>query len=93
MDVENDQPRMMRLLDGRYASNRTVYPISVQTQLSRMTYNNQNMSSYIDQYTSLYSKLERMGKDAAVPETYKAPILLASIDQLKIGVHCGCINN
>lgn len=45
-----------------------------------MTYNNQNMSAYIDQYTSLFSKLEIMGKDAAIPKTHKAPILLASID-------------
>jgi len=29
---------------------------------------------------SLFAQLERMGKDSAIPETHKAPMLLASID-------------
>lgn len=80
MEADDDPVRMLKLLDARYASNRTVSRIAVQTQLFRMTYNGQNMSSYIDKFTSLFSQLERMGKDAAIPETHKAPMLLASID-------------
>ena len=80
IDIDDDPARMMQLLDARYASNRTVSRIAVQTQLFRMSYTGQNMSTYIDQYTSLFSQLERMGKDAAIPETQKAPLLLASID-------------
>ena len=38
------------------------------------------MSKYIDDFTSLFSQLEFMGKNAAIPETHKAPMLLASID-------------
>lgn len=38
------------------------------------------MSPYTDQFTSLISQLERVGKDAAIPESRKASILLASID-------------
>ena len=38
------------------------------------------MSAYIDQYASLFSQLERMGKDAAIPESHKAPMLLAPIN-------------
>jgi len=80
MEAEDDPARMMKLLDARYASSRTVSRISVQTQLFRMNYSGQNMSTYVDQFTSLFSQLERMGKDAAIPESHKAPMLLASID-------------
>lgn len=80
MEAEDDPARMMKLLDARYASSRTVSRIAVQTQLFRMNYTGQNMSTYIDQFTSLFSQLERMGKDAAIPESHKAPMLLASID-------------
>jgi len=80
MEADDDPSKMLRLLDARYASSRTVSRIAVQTQLFRMSYKGQNMSSYIDQFTSLFSQLERMGKDAAIPETHKAPMLLASID-------------
>ena len=80
MDVDDDPGKMLDLLDARYASNRTVSRIAVQTQLFRMSYSGQDMASYVDQYTSLFSQLERMGKDAAIPESHKAPMLLASID-------------
>ena len=80
LEADDDPVKMLQLLDARYASNRTVSRIAVQTQLFRMTYKDQNMSTYVDQYTSLFSQLERMGKDAAIPETHKAPMLLASID-------------
>ena len=81
MDVDDNTARMLQLLDSRYASNRTVSRIAVQTQLFRMSYNCQDMSSHIDQYTSLFSQLVRMGKDSAIPESHKAPMLLASIEQ------------
>lgn len=45
-----------------------------------MTNNGQNMSDYVDQFAALFSQLDRMGKDAAIPESYKAPMLLACID-------------
>ena len=80
MDAEDDPARMLQLLDSRYASNRTVSRISVQTQLFQMLYTDQNISTYIDQYTSLFSQLECMGKDAAIPESHKASMLLVSID-------------
>lgn len=80
MDVDDDPKRMMELLDSRYACNRTVSCIAFQTQLFYMTYTCQNIWAYVDQNTSLFSQLERMGKDAAIPETHKAPMLLASID-------------
>lgn len=80
MDVDDDPALMLKLLDDRYASSRTVSRIAVQTQLFRMSYNGQNMSEYVDHFTSLFSQLDRMGKDAAIPESHKAPMLLASID-------------
>lgn len=80
LDADDDPARMLKLLDARYASNRTVSRIAVQTQLFRMRYIDQNMSTYVDTYTALFSQLERMGKDSAIPESHKAPMLLASID-------------
>lgn len=38
------------------------------------------MSSYIDQYTALFSQLEFMGKDVATPESQKTHMPLSSID-------------
>lgn len=80
LEADEDPARMMKLLDARYACSRTVSRIAVQTQLFRMSYTGQNMSAYIDQYSSLFNQLEQMGKDAAIPESHKAPMLLASID-------------
>lgn len=80
MDAEDDPVRVLEQLDARYASNRTISKIAVQTQLFRMSYTGQNRSNYIDQFTSLLSQLERMGKDIAIPNTRKAPVPLASID-------------
>lgn len=79
-DADGDPARMLMLLDTRYASNRTVSRIAVQTQLYRMRYKGQDMAKYIDEYTALFSQLEFMGKEVAIPETHKAPMLLASID-------------
>lgn len=80
LDAGDDPVRMLQLLDARYASNRTVSRIAVQTQLFRMRYKDQDMSLFVDTYGSLFSQLEQMGKDAAIPESHKAPMLLASID-------------
>lgn len=40
----------------------------------------QNMESCIDQFSASCSQLERILKDVAIPQTYKAPMLLPSID-------------
>ena len=79
-EVDDDPAMMVKLLDARYASNRTVSRIAVQTQLYRMRYKDQDMSKYIDEYTALFSQLEFMGKSVAIPDAHKAPMLLASID-------------
>lgn len=71
---------MIKLLDAKYASSRTASRIAAQTQLFRVAYSCQNMPKYIHQYASVFNQLERMGKDAAIPESHKAPMLLASID-------------
>ena len=39
------------------------------------------MPRYIDDFESLFSQLERMGKQTAIPETHKAPLLLASLSE------------
>jgi hypothetical protein len=78
-DVDDDPDRMLALLDDRYASSRAASRIAVQTQLYRKTYNGGDMATFIDEFGTLFSQLERMGKDAAIPESHKAPMLLAAI--------------
>lgn len=73
--------RMLDLRDTIFASNRTVPRIAIRAWLFRMFYKARDMPSYIDQYTSLFSKLERMGKDSAIPDSHKAPMLFACNDQ------------
>lgn len=76
-----DEPaKMLKLLDAWYASNRTVSRTEVQTHLFRMSYNGQDTSHYIDQYVSLFLLLERMGKNTAILEIHKVPMLLAAIN-------------
>lgn len=38
------------------------------------------MALYVDKYISLAAQLEQKGKEAAIPETHKAPVTLAYID-------------
>lgn len=80
MDVDNDPGRMLKVLDARYAYISTVSLIAVQTELCRMSYKGQSMSELVDQFATLFSQWVRMGNIAAIPESYKAPMLLASID-------------
>lgn len=68
LDAGDNPKKMLKLLGARYASNRTVSRIATQTQIFRMKYNRQNMTEYIDEYTYLYSQLERMGDQVAIPE-------------------------
>ena len=78
-DVDDDPKKMLKMLDERYAPNRATSRIAVQTQLYRKVYDGGCMATFVDEFKSLFSQLERMGKDAAIPETHKAPMLLASI--------------
>lgn len=80
IEADDDPAKMLKPLDARYASNRTVSCIAAQTQLFCVSSSGQNMHDYIDQYMSLFLQLERMGKDAAILQTNKAPMLLASIN-------------
>lgn len=80
LEADDDPACMRKLLDARYASSRTASRIAVQTQLSRMSYTGQHMFTFIDQYTALFNQLGRVGKEAAIPEGHKAPMLLAWID-------------
>ena len=75
-----DPMKMLELLDKRYASTRTATRICVLTSVySKRFEAKDNMPRYIDEFESLFSQLERMGKDAAIPESHKAPLLLASM--------------
>lgn len=82
MDVGDDPGHISRLLDALYASNRTLSRIAVQTPLFRMSYNGQNMSNCFDQLATLFSQLDRWEKDAAIPDLYRAPMRLESIDPI-----------
>lgn len=81
MDLDDDLSRMLQLLDSWKGATRTVSRIAVQKQLHRMSHYSQNMASNIDQYKSLFSRLERIDKDSAIADTGKAPKLWAIINQ------------
>jgi len=75
-----DPLKMLELLDARFASKRATTRISVLTAVYQKKYSGkQDMDEYVNDFANLFSQLERMGKDTAVPETHKAPLLLASI--------------
>lgn len=38
------------------------------------------MSKYVDEYSSLFSQLEIIGKEISIPEIHKSLMFLASID-------------
>jgi gag-polypeptide of LTR copia-type len=78
-DVDDEPDRMLALLDDRYAFSRAASRIAIQTQLYRKIYNSGDMATFIDEFGTLFSQLERMGKDAAILESHKAPMLLAAI--------------
>lgn len=59
LEADDDSTCVVTLLDRRYASNRTVSRIAVQTQLFRMSHTGQNRSMFIEQYTALFTQLER----------------------------------
>lgn len=80
MGTEDDPAWMLQLLDARYAYNRTLFRIAGQKHPFPMSYISQNMATYFEHNTSLFSQLERMRKDAVISESHKASMLLASID-------------
>lgn len=43
------------------------------------------MAKYVDEFESLFSQLELLGKDTKVAETYNAPILLATMESTTQG--------
>jgi len=78
---ELDEPlKMLDLLDARYASDRTSSRISLLTTLYTKRFKDKdNMPKFIDEFETLFGQLERMGEKTKVPETHKAPLLLASL--------------
>lgn len=82
LDAEENLGGMIQLFDSRYAFSRKVCIIAVATRLFKISYRDQNKTSYIDQYTSLCSQLQRFGSDTAIVESLKPPFLLASVDPM-----------
>lgn len=74
-----DTLKMLSTLDKHYASKRPASRISVLTALFSKRYKDStSMSKYIDDFNKSFAMLEVMGEDATIPESLKAPILLAS---------------
>eukprot|EP00171_Calliarthron_tuberculosum_P000561 IDg561t1 len=73
----DDPMGMLKLLDSRYASTRAATRISVLTSLYTRKYTSkQDMPKYINEFEALFSQLEKIGDDAALPDSHKAPLLL-----------------
>ena len=72
--------KILKLLDKRYASTRVATRISILTSVYSNTFDSKDkMPRNIDEFELLFAHLERMGDDAAVPESHKDPFLLASL--------------
>lgn len=69
---------ILDLLDARYASKRAASRINVLTTLYTKLHNG------TEHKESLCNQLELIGEDTAVPETQKAPLLLASMGKIQI---------
>lgn len=79
-DKLDDPMGLLTLLDARYASCRTTSRVSLLTSLYTKRFNGKDhMSKYIDEFESLFGQLERMGAETKVPDSHKAPLLLASL--------------
>lgn len=71
---------MLELLDKCYASNRASSRIStLTTMFSKRYQQGQDMARYVDDFESLFAQLEKMGTNTALPEAFKAPLLLSSL--------------
>lgn len=71
---------MIEALDKRYESNPLASQIATITAAYSKRYSNgYNMATYCDEFVSLFTTLERMEKSAAIADSHKAPILLASL--------------
>ncbi len=71
---------MLKTLDSWLASKRASARIAVLTAIySKRYHGNMPMSKYKDEFDQLFSQLETMGDEAKVPESHKAPLLLASL--------------
>ena len=76
----NEPLEMLSLLDKRYASSRASSRISVLTcAFSKRYQPGQDMAKYVDEFETIFAQLEIMGSSTAIPETFKAPLLLSSI--------------
>jgi hypothetical protein len=62
---------MLALLDGRYPSSRAASRINVQTQLYSKAYKAGEMAAFVDEFSSRFSQLERMGNDATFLESHR----------------------
>ena len=72
--------KILELLDKSYPSTRAATRISILTSVYSNTFDSKDKTPcYIDEFKLLFAHLERMGDDAAVPESHKAPFLLASL--------------
>lgn len=78
--IDDEPATILELYDARYATHRMDSRKSVPSHLYIKHYYGQNMSSYIDKYSSLFSQLEFMGKYVTIPDSHKVQMLLASID-------------
>lgn len=75
-----DPLEMLKLIDKRFASTRSSSRISIVTNMFSKRYQpGEDMARYVDDFESLFSQLEKMRSNTALPEAFKAPLLLSSL--------------
>lgn len=72
---------MQEMSDIRFASKMTATRIYVLTSMYIKTFNAKmnDIATYVDHFELLFSELERKGSETEIPDSYKAPPLLANI--------------
>ena len=75
-----DSPlEMLKLLDQRYASSTYTAIIGLMGQVYSKRYSTgKPMTSYIDEFSQLFVKLDAVGEGCEIPDKHKAPILISS---------------
>ena len=71
----NNPYRMLKILNDRYVVVNVALTVQVQYQLSWLVYGNQKMTSFVDQFQTIFNRLA--GINSAIPQDMQVANLLA----------------
>lgn len=76
-----DPVSMVKILYNRFASSRTATKIPELTSMYTERFQNDRdaISTYVDEFETMFTQLERMGSETAIPGPHKAPLILENM--------------